>query len=101
MARLETSDAVVTHLVRLSVLEGWWPASTPEGAVLRRERSQRRYLTVASNRVREGRADRDAEMRVDAMRHLPSEEDVERAMLTAFHEPLERPADWRSPSATP
>jgi len=98
MARLEASDAVVTHLVRLSVLEGWWPASTPEGAALRRERLQRRYLTVASNRVRNGRVDSDAEMRVEAMRHLQSEEDVERAMLTAFHEPLDRPADWQSPA---
>ena len=101
MARLESSDAVVTHLVRLSVLEGWWPASTPEGAALRRERLQRRYLTVASNRLRNGRADSDAEMRVEAMRRLQNEEDVERAMLTAFHEPLERPADWRSPGAAP
>jgi hypothetical protein len=99
MARLEASDAVVTHLVRLSVLEAWWPASTPEGSALRLERLQRRYLTVASNRIRKGHADSDAEARVDAMRHLKTEEDVERAMLTNFHEPLERPADWRSPAA--
>jgi hypothetical protein len=97
MARLEGSDAVITHLVRLSVLEAWWPATAPEGAALRLERLQRRYQTVASNRIREGRADSDAETRVEAMRHLETEEDVERAMLTAFHEPLERPADWRSP----
>ena len=101
MARLEASDAVVTHLVRLSVLEGWWPASTPEGAALRQERLQRRYLTVASNRLRKGRADSDAEARIDAMRHLKTEEEVERAILTGLHEPLERPADWRSPAATP
>jgi hypothetical protein len=99
MARLEASDAVLTHLVRLSVLEAWWPASTKEGAALRQERLQRRYLTVASNRARQGLADGDAETRVDAMRHLKTEEDVERAMLTAFHEPIERPADWRSPEA--
>jgi len=98
MARLEASDAVVTHLVRLSVLEAWWSASTPEGAALRAERLQRRYLTVASNRVRKGHADSDAQTRVGAMRHLQTEEDVERAMLTAFHEPLERPADWQSPA---
>jgi hypothetical protein len=97
MARLEDSDAVITQLVRLSVLESWWPASTSEGAALRLERRQRRYQTVASNRVREGRADSDAETRVEAMRHLKTEEDVERAMLTGFHEPLERPADWQSP----
>jgi hypothetical protein len=99
MARLDASDAVVTHLVRLSVLEAWWPASTPEGAALRQERLQRRYLTVASNRARQGLADSDAETRVGAMRRLKTEEEVERAMLTAFHEPVERPADWRSPEA--
>lgn len=97
MVRLEASDAVVPHLVRLSVLEAWWPASTPEGAALRLERLQRRYLTVESNKVRAGRADEDAETRVGAMRHLATEEEVERAMLTAFQEPIERPADWRSP----
>jgi hypothetical protein len=101
MARLEMSDAVVTQLVRLSVLEDWWPASTPQGAALRLERLQRRYLTVESNKVRKGRADNDAETRVDAMRHFATEEDVERAMLTTFHEPIERPADWRSPEAAP
>ncbi len=97
MARLEGSDAVITHLVRLSVLEAWWPATAPEGAALRLERLQRRYQTVTSNRIREGRADSDAETRVEAMRHLETEEDVERAMLREFHEPLERPADWHSP----
>jgi hypothetical protein len=97
MARLADSDAVMTHLVRLSVLEAWWPTTSPEGAALRLERLQRRYQTVASNRIRDGRADSDAEMRVEAMRHLTTEEEVERAMLSEFHEPLERPADWHSP----
>jgi hypothetical protein len=94
MARLEGSDAVITHLVRLSVLAGWWPAASPEGTALRQEREQRRYLTVASNRLRRGHADRDAELRVETMRHTLREEDVERAMLAAFHEPLERPPGW-------
>jgi hypothetical protein len=31
------------------------------------------------------------------MRHVQREDEVERAMLTAFHEPLDRPADWRPP----
>jgi hypothetical protein len=95
MARLEAADAVITQLVRLSVLEGWWPAASPEGAALRRERAQRRYLTVASNRLRPGHADRDAELRVETMRNAPREQDVERAMLQAFHEPLQRPEGWR------
>jgi hypothetical protein len=101
MARLAASDAVVPHLVRLSVLEAWWPAATVEGAALRMERLQRRYLTVESNKVRKGRADADAETRVNSMRRLATEEDVERAMLAAFHEPIERPVDWRSPEAAP
>ncbi len=99
LASLEAGDAVITQLVRLSVLIEWWPAGSPEGAALRRERLQRRYLTVASNRLRRGHADRDAELRIETMRHARREEDVERAMLTAFHEPLERPAGGRGDAA--
>lgn len=98
MARMAASDSVITQNVRLSVLEDWASAGSPERLELLRDRQQRRYLTVASNRLRPGQADRDAVARVDAMRHLAREEDVERAMLTAFHEPLERPAHWQEPS---
>ena len=97
MARFDASDAVITQNVRLSVQAEWWPAGTPEGDALRRDLLERRYCTVASNRLRKGHADSDAQLRVDAMRHLEREQDVERAMLQAFHDPLERPADWREP----
>jgi hypothetical protein len=59
--------------------------------------ASQRYLMVESNRVREGQADHDADARIEAMRRLPREEDVEVAMLRSFDEALSRPADWQSP----
>jgi hypothetical protein len=99
MARLEISDAVLLQNLSLTLQEGWWSAGSPEREALRRKHLQQRYLTEAAGRVRDSRADSDAELRVDAMRRLQREEDVERAMLSAFHEPLERPADWQGPPA--
>ncbi len=97
MTRLETSDAVIAQGVAVGMQESWWSADSPEHEALRRKHLQQRYLTVASNRVRGTHADQDAVRRVEAMRHLQREDEVEREMLTSFHEPLERPADWRSP----
>jgi hypothetical protein len=97
MARLETSDAVITQNLSLSLQQSWWPVDSPQRSALHGRLLQQRYLSVASNRVRGPHADSDARMRVDLMRHLPREEDVERAMLLAFKEPLDRPADWHSP----
>jgi hypothetical protein len=98
MTRLETSDAAITENLSFVVQEGWWPPDSPEYAALQRNHRQQRYLVVASNRARSGRADRDAEERVAAMRRLAREQDVERTMLAYFHEPLERPASWRMPT---
>jgi len=50
----------------------------------------------ASNRVRGDQVNADALRRVDAMRRLATEEEVGKAMLSAFHEPLERPEGWSS-----
>jgi hypothetical protein len=99
MARLEISDAVLLQNLSLTLQEGWWSAGSPERETLRRKHLQQRYLTEAAGRERDSRADSDAELRVDAMRRLQREEDVERAVLSAFHEPLERPADWQGPPA--
>ncbi len=101
MKRLASSDAVIAQNLSVSLQESWWPAGGAEHEALRREHLQQRYLTVASNRFRRLHADRDAEIRVDYMRHLPREADVELAMLRAFHEPLERPAAWREPTVAP
>lgn len=94
---LESSDAVVTQNVRLSLQSAWTPTGSEEAEALRADQQQRRYQTVESNRLRSGHVDDDARLRVAAMRRLPREQDVERAMLTEFREPLERPTGWRSP----
>jgi len=101
MSRLAVSDSVIAQNMSLTVQESWWPVGVAERVTLHRLREQHRYLTVASNRLRPGLADRDATRRVDAMRRLPLEEDVERAMLEDFHEPLQRPSDWQEPTAAP
>lgn len=101
MSRLAVSDSVIAQNMSLTVQESWWPEGSAERDGLRGRREQHRYLTVASNRLRPGLADRDATLRAAAMRRLPLEEDVERAMLDNFHEPLERPAGWQEPTAAP
>ncbi len=99
MTRLTTSDTVITQGMGVGMQEGWWSVDSPEHEALRQKHLQLRYLIVASSRARGAHADEDAVRRVDAMRHLQREDEVERAMLTSFHEPLERPADWRSPGS--
>jgi len=101
MARLAGSDSAIAQNMSLTVQESWWPAGSAERESLRRQREQQRYLTVASNRLRPGRADRDATRRVAFMRRLAREEDVERSMLETFHEPLQRPAAWKEPTVAP
>jgi hypothetical protein len=97
MIGLETSDAVLTQNLSLSLQESWWPPGTPKYETLHQKLLQQRYLTVAAGRARGSHADADAQMRIDVMRHVQREDEVERAMLTAFHEPLDRPANWSPP----
>jgi hypothetical protein len=52
---------------------------------------------MASSRMRPLHLNRDAATRIEAARHSQSEVEVMRAMLLAFHEPLERPSDWKEP----
>jgi hypothetical protein len=35
------------------------------------------------------------------MRRLEREDEVERTLLSDFHEPLERPSSWRMPAEAP
>jgi hypothetical protein len=99
MARLDASDSLIAQSLSVTVQMKWWPASSAEFKALRVKSQQQHYLVEASNRVRGDQVDADALTRVDAMRRLATEEDVGKAMLTAFHEPLQRPDDWTS--ATP
>ncbi len=101
MTRLQSSDAALVQDLSVTLQESWWPEDSSEYAALRTLYLQQRYLTVESNRERQGRADRDAELRVAAMRRLEREDEVERTLLSDFHEPLERPSSWRMPADAP
>jgi hypothetical protein len=100
MQRLDASDSIIAQSLSVSVQLKWWAPGSPQAEALRRRRLQLEYLVQASGRVRRGRVNADAELRVAAMRDRPTEADADRAVLTAFHEPLERPGGWETP-ATP
>ena len=60
---------------------------------------QQQYLVQASGRVRGAQANADADLRVAAMRQAATEEAADKVVLTAFREPVERPADWHGPDS--
>lgn len=99
MPRLDDSDSVIAQALSPSLQEGWYSQGTAKNNIFRAKRMQLIYLVQASNRERGNQVNDDATRRVDAMRRLPREEDVEKAMLTAFKEPLERPDGWSSVTA--
>ena len=99
MARLDASDSIIAQSLSVSVQSKWWPAGSPEAQALRARRLQQEYEVQAAGRVRQGRVDADAELRVAALRQSATEEEADRAVLGAFQEPLERPSDWQSPAA--
>lgn len=99
MARLDTADSIIAQSLSTSVQLNWWQPGSPQAAALQTRRLQQQYLVQASARVRDARVNADAELRVAAMRRAATEEEADKAVLTAFREPLERPADWHSQSA--
>ena len=100
MQRLDASDSIIAQSLSVSVQANWWERGSPEAEALRSRRQQLEYLVQASGRVRSGRVNADAELRVAAMRDSRTEADADRAVLTAFHEPLERPAGWETPTTS-
>lgn len=100
MRRLDASDSIIAQSLSVSVQLKWWPPGGAEAEALHARRLQQEYLVQAAGRIRKGRVDADAELRVAAMRGAGTEESADRAVLTAFHEPVDRPAEWRTP-ATP
>jgi hypothetical protein len=97
VASMETSDVVILQSLGLSLQEKWWPDGSPQREALLLRHRQQRYLMIASGKPRFLHLSGDAQTRIDAIRRTRREEDTERAMMTAFHEPLERPANWKSP----
>jgi hypothetical protein len=99
MVRLDESDSLIAQSLSVRVHQQWWPPGTAEAEEWRRRSLQQHYLVEASGRNRGAQVDADAIARVDAMRHLATEEEVDKAVLTSFNEPLERPADWKGEAA--
>ena len=81
----------------ISIQQKWWPEGSPERERLHAQRRQFNYLLDESSRPRFFRMNRDWAVRLEAMRNFRSEADVERAMLIFYHEPLERPVNWKDP----
>jgi hypothetical protein len=99
MNRLDQSDTIIAQSLSLSMRQKWASPGTAEAIAWSKKSLQQRYLVEASGRARGAKVNDDAIARVDAMRHLATEEDVDKAMLRAFNEPLERPVDWQGASA--
>lgn len=93
MARLDHSDSIIAQSLSVTVQQKWGLGNAQLQA-LRAKGRQQHYLVEASGRDRGAQVNTDALMRVELMRHLATEEEVGQAMLTAFHEPLQRPDDW-------
>jgi hypothetical protein len=96
-ARLSESDTVLMQGLGISIQQKWWPEGSPERERLHAQRRQFNYLLDESSRPRFFRMNRDWAVRLEAMRNFRSEADVERAMLIFYHEPLERPVNWKDP----
>jgi hypothetical protein len=96
-ARLSESDTVIMQGLGISIQQEWWPEGNPERERLRAQRRQYYYLLDESSRPRIFRMNADWSARLEAMRNFRSEADVERAMLIFYHEPLERPVNWKDP----
>lgn len=96
-ARMEESDTTLTQSLALSLQERWWPAGSPQRAVLRAKRRQLDYLMTTSSRIRWWRMNRDMAVRIGAARATGREEDVERAVVESMGLPLEPPAGWKDP----
>lgn len=95
--RLWTSDAAILQGLSNSIQQRWWPEDSAQRRQLRAQRRQYDYLMEESSRPRPLHANSDLALRLEAMRNFPSEADVERAVLFYYHEPLERPLNWKPP----
>ena len=95
MTRLDASDSIIAQSLSTRVQQKWSQAGSAEARELRERSLQQRYLVEESGRARGAQVNEDATARVNAMRRLATEEEVDKAMLTAFGEPLQRPAEWQ------
>ncbi len=94
---MEQSDTVLTQSLALSLQERWWPAGSPQRAVLRAKRRQLDYLMTMSSRIRWWHMNHDMAVRIEAARSTDREEDVERAVIKSLGLPPEPPVNWKDP----
>lgn len=97
VSRLRQSDEMIFQSLGLSLQTKWSAADSPERETLLAQRRQFYYLMLASSRERLLHINKDHVTRLDAMRKTASEVAVMQAMLISFHEPLERPLNWKEP----
>jgi hypothetical protein len=97
VARMEQSDTALTQSLALSLQERWWPAGSPQRAVLRVKRRRLDYLITMSSRIRWWRMDHDMAVLIEAARGTDREEDVARAVIKSLGLPPEPPVDWKDP----
>ena len=96
-ARMVESDSILMQGFGLSIREKWWPDGSVERAKLHAQREQLSYVSAASSRQRIFHMEKDWAERLDATRSSNREVDAMQTMLAFYHEPLERPADWKDP----
>jgi hypothetical protein len=96
-SRLRQSDTMIVQSLGLTFQTRWSPEDSPERENLKAQKRQFYYLLDASTKERQFHSSTDFATRLEAMRHSTSEAEVAQAMLISFHEPLERPLNWKDP----
>jgi hypothetical protein len=94
-ARLSESDNVLMQGLAISIQQKWWPEGSVELERLRAQRRQLDYVLDASTRPRVLHQSRDSAERLKSLRNSNREVEAMQAMLVFYHQPLERPTNWK------
>jgi hypothetical protein len=94
VARMEQADTVLIQSYALSIQERWWAAGTAQRELLRAKRRKLDYEIAMSSKVHL-RINRDMAIRMQAARRFAREEDVNIAVLRAYHIAPDPPPGWR------
>jgi hypothetical protein len=95
MSRLEQSSEIIEQMIALSIQARWWPAGSPERALVANKRRRLDYVMTESGRMRLFRMNHDMALRIAAARTYEREEDAALALIRSFGAPTEPPADWK------
>jgi hypothetical protein len=95
LSRLEQSSSIIGQMLALSIQERWWPAGSPERAVVTTKRRRLDYVLSESSRMRLFRTNHDMALRIEAARQYAREEDVDLVLLKSFGLPAEPPSEWK------